>query len=265
MSLLSEITKPIKSILGGVGSGLNSITGQTSAGKVNQAYAKELAAINQQYALQSAEQSQKYAQANMALQNQYEVHAAKNAHQWEVQDLRNAGINPILSAGGQGAQADTGLINASTGSGSAGAGSQGASSINILDSLTSAGKTMKEISNIAAQTENTGADTALKTAQTAGQITANKFISPEKKASINNQLANATLNSARATTEATQQALNKEKMLTENSIRGKNDADASYQLTRSKGFTDTEEQGYESHLGIYGGGSSRNRKISRTR
>lgn len=30
---------------------------------------------------------------------------ARNAHKWEVEDLRNAGLNPVLSAGGKGASA----------------------------------------------------------------------------------------------------------------------------------------------------------------
>lgn len=35
----------------------------------------------------------------------YSREAAQNAHQWEVEDLRKAGLNPILSAGGTGANA----------------------------------------------------------------------------------------------------------------------------------------------------------------
>lgn len=34
---------------------------------------------------------------------EWERERAKNAHQWEVEDLRKAGLNPILSAGGIGA------------------------------------------------------------------------------------------------------------------------------------------------------------------
>lgn len=44
--------------------------------------------------------------ANSAANNQmieWERERAKNAHQWEVEDLRKAGLNPILSAGGKGA------------------------------------------------------------------------------------------------------------------------------------------------------------------
>lgn len=42
----------------------------------------------------------------------WEKERAQNAHQWEVEDLRNAGLNPILSAGGSGAV--TGSISAPT-------------------------------------------------------------------------------------------------------------------------------------------------------
>ena len=44
--------------------------------------------------------------ANSALSAQsiaFEREKAQNAHQWEVEDLRKAGLNPILSAGGSGA------------------------------------------------------------------------------------------------------------------------------------------------------------------
>ena len=44
--------------------------------------------------------------ANSAINAQsisFEREKAQNAHQWEVEDLRKAGLNPILSAGGSGA------------------------------------------------------------------------------------------------------------------------------------------------------------------
>jgi len=46
-----------------------------------------------------------YAKANAKQAYERQVRFAQNAHQWEVADLRKAGLNPILSAGGGGAHA----------------------------------------------------------------------------------------------------------------------------------------------------------------
>lgn len=43
----------------------------------------------------------------------------KNRHQWEVEDLRKAGLNPILSAGGQGTPGNAPIIEAPDLAGSA--------------------------------------------------------------------------------------------------------------------------------------------------
>ena len=44
------------------------------------------------------------ASSNNARNIRFQREAAQNAHQWEVNDLRKAGLNPILSAGGAGAK-----------------------------------------------------------------------------------------------------------------------------------------------------------------
>lgn len=56
----------------------------------------------------SASQTNKYAVGNAALNHKYQKEFAQNAHQWEVEDLKKAGLNPALSAGGGGASASGG-------------------------------------------------------------------------------------------------------------------------------------------------------------
>lgn len=46
----------------------------------------------------SSNKSAKSAKQNMAAQLAWEQQKAKNAHQWEVEDLKKAGLNPVLSA-----------------------------------------------------------------------------------------------------------------------------------------------------------------------
>lgn len=113
-------------LLSSVGKALNSVTGATSA-----------AAQNQKYALQSAQ-----------VNNAYQKEFAKNAHQWEVEDLKNAGLNPVLSANG-GASASGGGVNSA---------SLASSGINPIETAIGAWNGYE-------QARNTGADTDRKNAE----------------------------------------------------------------------------------------------------
>lgn len=128
--------------IGSIGSILNDVTGVTSG----------------------ARQSQKYALQSGAINNAYQKEFAQNAHQWEMQDFRNAGLNPVLSAGGSGTGASGGGVSAGTAA---------SSGINPIETAIGAWNGIEQAQNTGADTKrknaetlNTEADTLLKQADT---------------------------------------------------------------------------------------------------
>lgn len=128
-----------------VGGIINDLTGATSAG-----------AQSQKYALQSA-----------TINNKYQKEFAQNAHQWEVEDLKKAGLNPILSAGGSGTSASGGGVASGT---VTGGGSATISPMDALGAGVSAYQGIQNAKQIKAQTANLDANTLLTKAKTQSEL-----------------------------------------------------------------------------------------------
>lgn len=157
----------------------------------------------------SAKQSAKYSGWLNAQNNAYQKEAMQNAHQWEVEDLKKAGLNPVLSAGGTGAS--TGGVGGSGGSVGMQAGIGG-----LSDIMNSAGGLIK----LSSEVKNLDKDTDLKDAQknlTKGETTKIKpeIKKIESETLLNNKKAeevfsNIMVNSATALQKRMDAALKKE-------------------------------------------------------
>lgn len=110
----------------------------------------------------SAQSSRAAARDAAQMQMDWEFLRARHAHQWEVSDLKAAGLNPVLSAGGSGAV--TGGISAPVPD-TSGYAQAGSAIGNMLSYAMELQKNGAEIANLQGNTANLNADTKVKQEQ----------------------------------------------------------------------------------------------------
>lgn len=171
--------------LGGLGIGLGDILGigsNLAGGIIGANSAKEAAQIS---ARQSAENTQK--------QIDWYNYVANNAHQMEVEDLRKAGLNPILSAGGSTAGAIAGNGISPQMADTSGYAAKGQL---LMQGINSAIGFLNERQRISNETRMTDAETNLRAMQSIGQMLENKNLPTAQKAQLKEIYSRAAKNYA---------------------------------------------------------------------
>lgn len=138
----------------------------------------------------------------------HQKEAMKNRHQWEVEDLRKAGLNPILSAGGSGASGNAPAIVAPDLAGAMRSGAEAStqhSEKNLKDAL----EKQTYVQNSALQ-----ADAGLKRAQAvASDSSSNLMWSQTKGQEIANKIQEENLKQAKFMTQNSAIASEKQKLV----------------------------------------------------
>lgn len=142
---------PLGGLAGAVG-GLASSAGLTDQNKANSAQALRQMNFQSSEAQISRRHSAKQAQKQMKFQKMM----SSTAHQRQIKDLKKAGLNPILAAGGGGSSTPSGAMGATSAPSGAQA-SETDEATPAIHSAMSVLKTKAEIKNIAAQTDLTEA------------------------------------------------------------------------------------------------------------
>lgn len=172
----------------------------------------------------------------------WEKERAKNAHQWEVEDLKAAGLNPVLSAGGSGAT--TGGIDAKVGD-TQGLQQSVNQGIEAIQGLTNAKKTQKDAELADAAISKTREET-IGQSRTNDNLILDGLLKAKQghlvSAQTASELAKRNLSAQQAMSEISKRELLRQQALSQQSVRELNKANAARSWQEADMYNDTREE-----------------------